>query len=332
MDYYSLLEKRTKTKRIVTGILLVIIAAAFFLGGIRQVCDSFNTETVHIIDSDLDNRSLEKFAGKNVIIDVTQVDMFLGGKERYGTKNQIIPCKKSGWMIQYEGCLQNVFLIAGSDDSDKLREQYEKTYHYENGELDEYPVFNMEVKGKVVKRSGIWKKYIEQYRDYLVEEEEIENVEKFDMVFSEYMIDTTDGFPLYHEGLVIISVIMLIIAIVILSGLYIRPDKRRIDRLIADSKRTINPTKLSKDYKAAYKTGNASCGNIFFYYVKGFQTRIIKLDDIEDAELKNRMFARKLIVQCKDGRKVKVRIKKGEDRILDLLRKGLECNEKQEQD
>ena len=322
MKFYKLIEKKIYMRRIIPAIMLIIIGIVMIIGCSKEI-KLYLDGPVDVNIYEIENRQIEKYAGKYIRINITDITTYIGGEDNIGFKYGFIPSKKSGWIVGYEGCTSYATVVVSGSDCEKIEEGFNELLKYDLGEYDVRPDINIELYGKVRKCSGEWKEYIDIYKKFLLDEEIFASTEegKIDEIYGTYMIDGRYPYPLANYIGVGVGVILIILAFVILSEFIFHNDYKKLNRYIRSFNKKYNSSLLAKDYKKGEVFGNIVVGEHFIYYVKLMNNRMLRIDDIDKVEIKKAVLGSKICFVTRKNEKSKLRCQKSVAKKIMLILK-----------
>lgn len=320
MNYYDLLKKKVLKRRLIPGVIAIIVGILLIVPCIGEVAN-YLEGPVEISAQNIEERQLERFDGKYVKVNIEDITLQIGEGEKDGHMYGFIPCRKSGWLAGYEGGIQyNIVLVANSE-CDEFKKMFEKLLYNDSHGAGKALDLNYEIIGKVRKRTGIWQSYMEEYANYLIEKKDIESMDDINNAYSEYVIDATYSKPLGQMLCICLGMIISMWGIWIIAGIFTKPDKRAIDKFMAYSRRKYNKSMIYKDYNKGDVFGNVVIGEKFIYYVKKMRNKILVTNNIANVCIKKRLMHDKIILTDMDGKKYSFSCKKkyGEDIVKMLI-------------
>lgn len=320
MDYYELIKKKIYLRRIIPAVIAFVLGIVLI---IMQIPDLklYSQEPITIDMYDLEDRDIANFEGKFITINVKDILVYINREhgEYLGRKYGIFPANKSEWVVGYEGFTQYCTVLVSGKQYDEFADAFDKLVKFDNDEILEPPNVNIYITGRIVKRTGVWQQYLNEFAKYLYEEENVtyadgsktyEDISDAAGIFGDYIIDATQAKPGLQIFLVIVGALLILWAVYILAIFITGKDRKKLEGYLKSFGKRYNKTLVCKDYRKGRVYGNTVVGERFIYYVKGMRNRIFRIQDINDIVRSDRIFTSKIKVTDVNGKKIKFRVPK----------------------
>ncbi len=309
MNYYKTIRQSVKKRRILMACILLalgILAIAFNIGTIL----AYMKGPVDLTKVDTDAMYLDKHEGEFVTINVTDLVGYTNGYDG-AVKDKmykVIPTKKSGWIVEYKGGIQYCELISYGKYNNEFVKAYKELLEFDEGKADK-PDISITVRGRVVKKNGIWKRYFEKYADELVDDNVYENVKEVkDSTGGDYVIEMSQAVPVDCIVVVLAGIILILLGVYVLIGYIVCSGSEQVVDYLTTLDRIYLPEEMNQDYLNGNRYGNTVIGEKFLYYVKGLDVKVLYLPQIESIERNKYILTSTIVIKTIYGKIVKYKV------------------------